>query len=577
MIGKEIGDYRIVQKLGEGGMGVVYKAVDTNLDRIVALKLLGAEVAAYPELVERFRSEARVQAGLSHANLATLFTFLVWEGTPVMVMEFIEGETFQQILARRGPIPTQDAIPLFQQALRGMSAAHHRGIVHRDIKPANIMVNEQGIVKVMDFGIAKVLGVQGATRTNMQMGTSWYMSPEQVLSAPVDARSDIYSLGVTLYEMLAGVGPFQGDSDFAIQMAHVQREPDPPTIHYPHIPPHVVAANLKALAKKPEDRFSSVEEFSAALDNVPYVAIPPQRITTPIPQPIQTEEPRITPPPPPPPPYTPPPPPYTPPPQVIPGKSAIKWGLVAGVVVLATLVAGGIDYYNTVIHDREHERQRVILLQQNAEKERQENLDRERARAAAAEQQTPQDQPSDTASATTPTTLPDTPPPVQTAQPPATTSPATTPPATRKQQATASPVPDRLPVRHEPEPEPVTVPPTPAPDLNAVYQRLSGIWQGTYICAQGQTAASVLITARPDRVSAVMSFAVPGSPKPGTYLMAGTFSPQTNHLQLKFVRWGIQPPQYLPADIAGTVNLQQGIITGTVIGPGCSTFTIRHQ
>src|SRR5713226_7602402 len=161
MIGTEVGNYRILEKLGEGGMGVVYKAVDVNLDRVVAIKALNAELAGNPELEQRFRAEAKAQANLNHTNLATLYTLIVQDGRPWMVMEFIEGENFEQMVQRRGPIPSQDAIPLFRQALLGMGHAHRVGIIHRDIKPSNIMLNKQGIVKVMDFGIAKVLGARG--------------------------------------------------------------------------------------------------------------------------------------------------------------------------------------------------------------------------------------------------------------------------------------------------------------------------------------------------------------------------------------------------------------------------------
>lgn len=158
MIGTEVASYRILDKLGEGGMGVVYKATDTNLDRPVAIKVLNNELSRNPELVQRFRAEAKAQANLNHTNLATLYTFMVQEGLAMMVMEFVDGETIEQMIMRRGPLPANDAIPIFRQALLGIGYAHRMGIVHRDIKPSNIMLNRAGIVKVMDFGIAKVLG-----------------------------------------------------------------------------------------------------------------------------------------------------------------------------------------------------------------------------------------------------------------------------------------------------------------------------------------------------------------------------------------------------------------------------------
>jgi len=266
MIGATVAGYRILEKLGEGGMGVVYKAVDTSLDRVVAIKVLGGELARNPELEQRFRAEAKAQASLNHVNLATLYAFLVKDGSAWMVMEYIEGETFAGMIERRGPIPAQEAVPLFRQALLGLGYAHRMGIVHRDIKPGNIMVNRQGIVKVMDFGIAKVLGNRGMTRTGTQMGTAWYMAPEQVTNKGVDIRSDIYALGITLYEMLSGHVPFESDSDYQVMTDHVNTPPPPPTQFYPYIPQGVVNAVLKALAKDPGARFQTTEEFGAALE-----------------------------------------------------------------------------------------------------------------------------------------------------------------------------------------------------------------------------------------------------------------------------------------------------------------------
>jgi hypothetical protein len=266
MIGTEIGTYRIVEKIGEGGMGVVYKAIDTQLDRVVAVKALNPEYSRDPALLERFRGEARAQAKLNHPNLATLYAFLVENGAAYMAMEFVDGETFHAMLARRGPIPAAEAVPLFRQALAGIGHAHRLGIVHRDIKPSNIMLNREGVVKVMDFGLAKSAGDHRVTRTGVRLGTAYYMSPEQVLVKPVDARSDIYSLGVTLYELLAGQAPFRADSEFEILNDHVNTAPQPPSQLHP-IPGGIETAVLKALAKNPDQRFQSVEQFSAALEH----------------------------------------------------------------------------------------------------------------------------------------------------------------------------------------------------------------------------------------------------------------------------------------------------------------------
>ncbi len=165
MIGTTIANFRIDAKLGEGGMGIVYKAMDLNLDRVVAIKVISADLSRDPGLMERFRAEAKAQAHLNHTNIASLYNLLSVENYNAIVMEFLEGETFDQMLHRRGLVPSAEAVPFFRQALLGIGFAHRNGIVHRDIKPSNIMVNKYGVVKVMDFGIAKVLGGQRLTRT----------------------------------------------------------------------------------------------------------------------------------------------------------------------------------------------------------------------------------------------------------------------------------------------------------------------------------------------------------------------------------------------------------------------------
>ncbi len=281
MIGRQIANYRIVEKLGEGGMGVVYKAMDESLDRTVAIKALSSELSHDPQLVERFRTEAKAQAHLNHTNIATLYSFVVQGGDCFMVMEFVEGESFDQMIRRRGPVPYQEAIPLFKQALLGLGFAHRMGIIHRDIKPGNMMVNRNGIVKVMDFGIAKVMGGRRLTRTGTQMGTVYYMSPEQIRGATLDVRSDIYALGVMLYEMLTAHLPFEGENDFQVMSDHVNTPPPPPSRFYPYLPKGVENAALKALEKDPNARFQSVEEFGAALEHPEAFAAGTQPAVTP--------------------------------------------------------------------------------------------------------------------------------------------------------------------------------------------------------------------------------------------------------------------------------------------------------
>jgi len=267
MIGTQVANYKILEQVGEGGMGVVYKGVDVTLDRLVAIKVLSAELVGNPQLVERFRAEAKAQATLNHTNIATLYSFLQVEGKCIIVMEYLEGESFDQMIRRRGVIPSEEAVPYFRQALLGIGFAHRAGIIHRDIKPGNIMVTRSGIVKVMDFGIAKVLGGQRLTRTGTRMGTVAYMSPEQIRNMPVDIRSDIYSLGATLYELLTAHLPFESDSDFQVMSDHVNAMPPLPTQHYPYIPPGYEQCVMKALAKNPAERFQTVEEFGAGLEH----------------------------------------------------------------------------------------------------------------------------------------------------------------------------------------------------------------------------------------------------------------------------------------------------------------------
>ena len=275
MIGKLLNQYRLDEIVGEGGMGVVYRAQDMNLERTVAVKVLGATLREDADFVARFRQEARIQAGLNHPNIATLFDFFVWNDMPVAVMEFIRGETLRTLVDRSGPIPAHIALPIFIQTLRGVAAGHKVGIIHRDLKPSNLMITDEGTVKITDFGIAKVRNNTGLTRVSTRVGSTSYMAPEQILGRPVDERTDIYILGGTLYELLTGRPPFQGLSQFEIDTAHVREPPSVPAEFYTQIPPGVIAAVIRALAKDPSDRFATAEEFIAALPDlhgVPYVA-----------------------------------------------------------------------------------------------------------------------------------------------------------------------------------------------------------------------------------------------------------------------------------------------------------------
>ncbi|MEM6288280.1 MAG: protein kinase, partial [Bacteroidota bacterium] len=265
MIGRTIGTYRIEAALGQGGMGTVYRGLDLMLERPVAIKALRADVAASGAHVERFRQEAKTLARLLHANIATLYALLREGDDLYMVMEFVEGETFEAVLHRVRRLPADRALGLFGQALRGIGHAHARGIVHRDIKPANFMVTPAGTVKAMDFGIARLLGTSRMTQTRHAIGTAEYMAPEQVRAREVDARTDVYALGILLYELVTGRVPFEAPSSFETMQAHLQTPPPSPRVLTRDLPEAVEAAILTALAKDPADRHPSVAAFQAAL------------------------------------------------------------------------------------------------------------------------------------------------------------------------------------------------------------------------------------------------------------------------------------------------------------------------
>jgi serine/threonine-protein kinase len=271
MIGELLDHYRVLELIGRGAMGVVYKGLDVNLDRPVAIKVMSVEARNDPSFVERFRQEARLQGALNHPNVALLFDYFIHDGAPVAVMEYIAGESLEELIRRRGAIPAREAIPIFKQALRGVAAAHRAGIIHRDLKPSNLMVTSDGIVKVMDFGIAKRQGVTGATKASTSIGSPLYMAPEQILGRAVDCRTDVYGLGITLYELLSGQRPFntRGKAEYLVLDAHVNDTPEPPTVYRFGIPQPIVDAVMRALAKDPDARFQSADEFMRALPDVP--------------------------------------------------------------------------------------------------------------------------------------------------------------------------------------------------------------------------------------------------------------------------------------------------------------------
>jgi eukaryotic-like serine/threonine-protein kinase len=259
--------YVIKRKLGSGGMAIVYLAEDQELGRLIALKLLDDRHASDEQFVERFRREAQSAAGLNHPNIVSIFDRGHAAGTYYIAMEYLDGRTLKELLVRNGPTPVPIAIDYARQILGALSFAHRNGIVHRDIKPHNIIVGTDGRLKVTDFGIARS-GASQMTEAGSIVGTAQYLSPEQARGAPVDPRSDLYSLGIVLYEMLTGTVPFTGDTPVEIAMKHLSQVPELPSTLRPDVPHDLDAVVMRALSKAPEQRYESAEEMDADLARV---------------------------------------------------------------------------------------------------------------------------------------------------------------------------------------------------------------------------------------------------------------------------------------------------------------------
>jgi eukaryotic-like serine/threonine-protein kinase len=269
MVGEVLsGRYELEELVGTGGMSSVYRAHDRLLARKVALKVLHEHYGSDEAHVERFRREARAVATLSHPNIVSVIDRGEHEGRQFIVFEYVEGENLKRMIERRGPLPVALALELAIQIARGLSFAHGQGLVHRDVKPQNVLMNGTGDAKVTDFGIARSLAVQhGMTQTGTVLGTSDYIAPEQAQGRQVDEHSDVYSLGVVLYELLTAKVPFPGDNFVAIAMRHINEPPPSVRDERPDVPPHVDAAVQKAMAKDPGDRFPTMAAFCLELED----------------------------------------------------------------------------------------------------------------------------------------------------------------------------------------------------------------------------------------------------------------------------------------------------------------------
>ena len=270
-IGSKVQNFLVQKKIGEGGMGEVYLAEEDLLERHVALKVLNPLLTNDPQFTSRFINEARVQSQLHHPNIVTLYSFFNFDNLYYMSMEYAAGRTLKQVIRETGPIPEARSLKILKQILEALDYAHQKNIIHRDIKPSNIMIDSQDRVKIMDFGIAKMIGDKQLTKTGAKVGTIFYMSPEQVKAQKdIDLRSDIFSLGVTFYEMLTGRLPYDDntESDFEIMSEIVNNQlPDPRKI-YPYISDNTVDINFKMVEKDRELRFDNCRQIIDAIDNI---------------------------------------------------------------------------------------------------------------------------------------------------------------------------------------------------------------------------------------------------------------------------------------------------------------------
>jgi len=393
--------YRIETELGSGGMGVVYRAVDTLLGRPVALKRLHRHLMREQGLVARFQAEARAAARLDHPNVVAVHDVGELDGELYFTMQYVEGESLRAVIDRQGPLPLDQLLWLGGQLASALDYVHRHGVIHRDIKPENILLDASGNARITDFGIARAANHTRLTVAGTMMGTPEYMSPEQVKGAEVDHRTDIYSLGVLLFEMGTGQVPFAGDTPFAVGMQHCEQAPPDPALLQPAYPPWLSTVVQRCLAKLPDQRFATAGEVASALHaQQPVMVPPPQRVTPPPTAATVIEPVAGTPPPaaqasPTPPPVaqaspTPPPVPQSTP-TPAPGPSRAPWmvvGVLIGVLVLLVILAGGF----VVLLVLERSEPEVVAggereekeEKKKKEKEKEEEVEEEVARSVAA-------------------------------------------------------------------------------------------------------------------------------------------------------------------------------------------------
>ena len=262
------GRYRLEARIGSGGMSTVYRATDETLQRQVAIKLMNREISTDSDQLERFRREARAVAQLSHPHIVGVIDYGEDDNRPYIVFEYVEGETLKERIRRTGRLPTTEAVAYAIEIARALGVAHARHIVHRDVKPQNVLIDDEGSAKVTDFGIARTLDEEGLTADGRVLGTTDYVSPEQALGRPVTGQSDLYSLGIVLYEMLTGEVPFKGENQIAVAMKHVREEIPDVQSQRPEVSSALAAIVDTATAKRVEDRYADDAELIADLEDV---------------------------------------------------------------------------------------------------------------------------------------------------------------------------------------------------------------------------------------------------------------------------------------------------------------------